>query len=115
VTASASVPPKVSNDHKRYDIALKADTSTTVEFDSDEAGDYVLFLNKAIPVKVRNVATGAVVEIEASASSSTVCTDIRGRHVVELGVGVYALEFGPTPETQVSLVIEETGHGDHED
>lgn len=107
-------PPMLDNDHKRYDITL-APGAATVHFQSDEAADYVLFLNQDIPVKVKELATGKDVAIETSAKSSTVCDTVKGRHGVELGVGVYAITFGPTPETRIGLVIEEgAGHGDDE-
>lgn len=113
VTTGATAP-KVDNDHKRYDLTLTT-AGTTVEFDSDEAAHYVLFLNKDIPVKVRELATSKTLALLESGTASTPCATVKGRHVVELGVGVYAIEFGPTTETQVSLVIEEeAGHGDDE-
>ncbi len=111
-TASTSSAPSVSNDHKRYDITLPAGSAGnggSVSFASGKATDYVFFLNKGVTLKVTN-ASGQEVAFEESATASAQCTDIKGRHVAPLQVGTYTLTFGPTTETSVSLVIEETDH-----
>ncbi|MBU8896887.1 hypothetical protein KRR26_14810 [Corallococcus sp. M34] len=107
--------PAVSNDHKRYDIALQevaGGKGGAVSFAVTAAEDYVLFTNVDVPVTV-TTSGGQVVEAEAHATSSESCTDIRGRHVVPLGVGTHTLTFGPTTVGQVSLVIEESGEHEH--
>ncbi|MBJ6764222.1 hypothetical protein JGU66_25890 [Myxococcaceae bacterium JPH2] len=107
--------PAVSNDHKRYDIALQDATGGkggAVSFAVTAAEDYVFFTSADVPVTVTTSA-GQVVEVEEHATSSASCTDIRGRHVVPLGVGTHTLTFGPTPVNQVSLVIEESGEHGH--
>lgn len=117
-TAATSGAPAVSNDHKRYDITLPAGTGGnvgSVSFAAGEAGDYVLFTGAAVPVKVTSSA-GQQVAFEESATSSTECTEVKGRYVVPLAVGTYTLTFGPTTQSSVSLVIEETDHGtEHQD
>jgi hypothetical protein len=109
---SSAAAPAIANDHKRYDITLVAvggQQGGSVRFNSAEAGDYILFLNKDVPVSFKD-ATGKAIAIEESTKSATQCTDIQGRHVVELGVGVQYIEFGPTTETSVSVVLEEAAH-----
>jgi hypothetical protein len=114
VTASASATgtlPAVSNDHKRYDISLTAGTGGnvgSVSFAVAEASDYVFFLGSNVTLKVTN--GSGEVAFEESATSSTECTNIKGRYVAPLSVGTYTLTFGPTSESSVSLVIEETDH-----
>jgi len=113
ITASTTAgnAPAVSNDHKRYDIALPSGSAGSVSFAASEATDYVFFLNADVPLTVTS-ASGQSVAFESSAKSSESCTDIKGRHVVPLEVGTYTLTLGPASGT-VSLVIEESGH-EHE-
>lgn len=118
VTASASGTgaPTVSNDHRRYDIALVDVTGGkggSVSFAAAEATDYILFTSADVPVVVKD-SNGQTVAFEATTKSSSECTEVKGRHTVPLTVGTYTLTFGPTTATSVSLVIEEAG-GDHED
>jgi len=116
-TATASGAPAVSNDHKRYDITLvdvSGQKGGSVTFAASEATDYVFFLNADVAFSVAN-SSGQPVAIEESATSSSECGDIKGRHVVPLSVGTYTLTFGPTSATSVSVVIEEAAHEhDHE-
>ncbi len=113
-TAATSGAPAVSNDHKRYDITLPAGTGGnnvgSVSFASGEATDYVLFLGADVPVKVTG--SSGDVAFEETAKTSEECTEVKGRHVVPLGVGTYTLTFGPTTQSSVSLVIEETSHAE---
>ena len=115
-TAATSGAPAVSNDHKRYDITLPAGTGGnvgSVSFASAKASDYVLFLGADVPVKVTG--SSGDVAFEETAKASEQCTEVKGRHVVPLGVGTYTLTFGPTTQTSVSLVIEETSHDEEHD
>jgi len=110
-TASTSGAPAVSNDHKRYDITLPAGTGGnvgSVSFASAKASDYVLFVGADVPVKVTG--SSGDVAFEETAKASEQCTEVKGRHVVPLGVGTYTLTFGPTTQSSVSLVIEEHAH-----
>ena len=118
VTATAEAgeaTPEVAGDHMRYDVTLLATADGHrgfIAFAADEATDFVFFLGADVPFAVIDSA-GAPVTIESSETSSPVCTDIKGKHTVELGVGTYFLELGPTPETQVGVVVEEaSGHAD---
>lgn len=115
VTATITgTPPAVGNDHRRYDIALADGTggkTGSVSFAATEATDYVIFTSADVALSVRD-AGGAQVAIEESTKSSSQCTDIKGRHVVPMKVGTYTLTFGPTTAASVSIVIEETSHGE---
>src|SRR5688572_777343 len=111
-TATAAGAPGVLNDHMRYDITLVPVTGGNggvVAFAAPEAGGYIFFLDATVPFAISD-ATGAPVTLEDSATSSTACADIKGRHVADLAVGTYNLSFGPTTATAVSLVIEEEAH-----
>lgn len=110
-TATESVPT-VNLPHVRYDVSLVASGSQRVGkvvFNSGEAADYLYFLSQDVPFQVKD-AEGKTVEIEASATGSAKCDIVKGRHLVELGVGGYALHFGPTSLASVSMVIEEAAH-----
>ena len=117
VTATTTgTPPAVGNDHRRYDITLvdgAGGKTGTVSFAATEATDYVFFTGVNVPLVVRN-SSGAEVEIEESTTSSTQCTDIKGRHVVPLTVGTHTLTFGPTSAATVPLVVEEASHEGHD-
>jgi len=101
--------PEVKVDHTRYDVTLA--TSGTmkggfVRFASAQARDWVFFLGKDVPFAVQDGA-GAPVALTSSTASSSQCTEIKGKHVVALGVGTYHLKLGPTAETAVGVVAEE--------
>jgi hypothetical protein len=95
----------------RYDVTLTAITGGNggfVSFASAEAVHYAFFLDAPVAFAVQD-GSGATVPIEESATSSPECSDIRGRHVVDLGVGTFFLSLGPATESEVSIVIEESG------
>jgi hypothetical protein len=113
VTASASATgaPAVSNEHRRYDISLidVADgKGGSVSFAVAEATGYTLFLTGEVPVNVRD-ANGQRIEVVASGTGSSECSEIKRRHLFPLGVGLHSITFGPTTESSVSLVIVESG------
>lgn len=114
VTAATSGDgPLIADDHTRYDITLAAVTGGnggTVRFAADEAGEFIIALDAAVPLVVTD-GSGATVTAEDTATSSEACTEIRGRHVFDLEVGTYVLRFGPTAETKVGVVVE---HGAHD-
>lgn len=104
--------PTVNTPHTRYDITLVASGSQKVGkvlFNSGEANDYLFFLNQDVAFQVRN-SEGQVVALEASATGSVKCGIVKGRHLVELGVGGYTLHFGPTSLSSVGMVVEEASH-----
>jgi hypothetical protein len=100
--------PAVAADHKRYDITLPASASQyvgNVSFAPDHAGLWILFLNSDAPVVVKNGA-GTTLTPTATATSSTQCTEIKGRHTYDLAVGTNVITIGPTTATSVGMVIE---------
>lgn len=116
-TTSGTVPPPaISNDHKRYDIALVGDTSGeqvgVVTFAPGEATDFVFFLSADVPLAIED-ASGAAVAVEDKQTSIPECTEVKARHQVELDVGTYYLRFGPTAEASVNVVVEEAGGHEH--
>lgn len=115
-TPTAEAAPAISDDHQRYDLTLvevAGGKGGNVTYASAEAGDYVLFLDADVPLAVRD-ANGGTIQIEESTASSATCEVIKGRHVVELGVGTFTFEFGPTEATQVGVVLEHVAHAHEE-
>lgn len=109
ITASASETgaPAVSSDHRRYDLSLIDGTDGkggSVSFTVTEADDYTLFLTEAVPVNLKD-ANGQRLEVEASGTGSSECSEIERRHTYSLAAGTYSLTFGPTSASSVSLVI----------
>ncbi len=114
-TTDGGSPVAVAADHRRYDIALGAVSGGNggeVSFAVATAGDFAIFLGSDVPVNVR-AASGAALAFESSATSSTVCTEVKGRHQLALPVGTARFFFGPTPATSVSAVIEPVEHDEH--
>lgn len=104
--------PTVNTPHTRYDITLVASGSEKVGkvlFNSSEANDYLFFLNQDVAFQVKD-SEGKIVALEASATGSVKCGIVKGRHLVELGVGGYTLHFGPTSLPMVGMVVEEASH-----
>jgi hypothetical protein len=116
-TATSDGAPSVADDHMRYDVTLvevDGGNGGAVAFDADEATDFVFFLSADVDMAITDSGDQEVA-IEESATSSPECEEIRGRHVAELTVGTHYLSFGPTPEEQVSVVIEHADHGHEEE
>ena len=114
VTAAADATATLENaayEHTRVNIALTdidGGKGGFTSFEADGDGDFYFFLSADVPLKILD-GTGAEVPIESSTTGSDLCTDIAVTHVVELAVGTYTLEFGPTTETTVGLVHELAG------
>lgn len=111
---AADGAPEIAANHRRYDVALTpvaAGNGGFVRYAAPEAGDYLFFLSADVAVQFLDAA-GAPVAPEASAKSSTACVEVKGRHVVPLEVGPYAIQLGPTTHGAVSIVVEEAAHED---
>lgn len=119
VTAAAlgQAGPEIKADHKRYDVTLIAGTGGnqgTVRFNNAEETEWSFFLNKDVPFVVRD-GSGMSLPMLEHATSSTYCTDVKAHNVFLLGVGPATIEFGPTTESSVSVVVEETHPEAHSD
>jgi hypothetical protein len=113
VTVSAgrdAEAPWVAANHVSYTIGLLAGAPGYVTYDSTGEGDAYLFLDQSVGVKVF-ASDGTEVPLESSATSSEACVEIKGRHVVEVGVGVYYIELTAGDGlAAVNLVIEASDH-----
>lgn len=113
--ADAASAVDVTGSHTRFDITLADVTGGKGGFVSiaiDEATEYAIFVGADVDVKVTD-ATGAVVTPEETFVGSDVCAAIGASYHMDLEVGTYTVEIGPTTETLVQLVYVEPGH-DHE-
>lgn len=117
VTASADASGAMpgTGEHMRADITLIGEAGQLGGFvtaEADEDGEFVLFMSKDVPIKVLD-AQGAEVDIEAT-EAVDLCDAVALAHTMDLTVGLYTIELGPTEETSVSLVFEAGGEHDHE-
>lgn len=113
-------PADVSAEHTAY-VVTTADLMDAqqnrggrVSFASAVAGDYFVFLSDHADLSVYD-ASGAEVSLEDSVHDVAECTEVSMYHLVELGVGTYTLELGPTSLEEVTLVIVPGGAHDHEE
>jgi hypothetical protein len=95
----------IRDDHQRYDLSLdpSANPSGMATFASSREDDYYIFLNKDIRLAVRQNDT---IVGEEFLLESPECTEIAVREKFHLHIGTYAIVFGSTSETTVSIVIE---------
>jgi hypothetical protein len=114
VTATADAMGTLENaayEHTRVNIALadiEGGKGGFTSFEADGDGDFYFFLSADLPLKILD-GSGAEVAMESTTIGSDLCTEIGAIHVVELMVGTYTLEFGPTTETEVGLAHELVG------
>jgi hypothetical protein len=109
--ARDAAAPWVAANHQSYTIALLQGAPGYVTYDSTLEGDAYLFLDQSVGVKVFT-SDGTEVALESSATSSEACAAIKGRHVVEVGVGVHYIELTAGDGlASVNLVIEASDHG----
>jgi hypothetical protein len=107
--------PNIAIEHTSVTVALVEDEgsySGLVAFESGADADYVLFLDTNVPLVVFDGA-GVEVPIEHTHGGSDVCTDIALSHTVELEVGTYTFDFGPTDVAELNVVHEAAGGHDH--
>lgn len=114
VTVSAgrdAQAPWVAANHVSYTIGLlPGGAPGYVTYDSTEEGEAYLYLDQSVGVKVFTSA-GTEVPLASSATSTEACVEVKGRHVVEVGVGVHYIELTAGDGlAAVNLVIEATDH-----
>jgi hypothetical protein len=111
--------PDVSAEHTAHDVVLVELDGVNggfVSFQAPAAGEYVFFLDQDVPLSIQSSA-GADVLVEERcdpAACSPTCALVRGRLLVDLAVGTYYLELGPTDLPSVHLLHEAIGVA-HED
>ncbi len=119
-TDEVASAPDVSVEHTSHTIALidfAGSKGGYVAFQAAEAGEYAFFFDADVPLSIQSSA-GADVALEEScdpAACSASCDLVKGKHLVDLEVGTYYLELGPTALTEVRLVHEAAGAHDHDE
>jgi hypothetical protein len=83
-----------------------------VLFDATEDSFLYLFLDQSVPVKVFTSA-GAEVALHETGTAVASCPAIKGRHVVELEVGVHFIELGTVDGVTSTNLVFEAGEHDH--
>jgi hypothetical protein len=121
--------PAVKANHRAYQVLLPDDDRGFAKFESGEAMNYVIFMDTDVHFHVREWVDGErkSAPIIDSQQSVEQCGIVKARHVVDLGIGNYYLDFGNDHKGEtVTVVIEpydadvENGHGhdhdhDHDD
>lgn len=106
-SSSDQLPVLVAS-HQRYEIVV-AGESGFVRFEADEESDFAFFLDRDVSLELTDAA-GEVVSPEATATSTTVCSEVARWAVYEhLEPGAYTLEFGASEEP-IGLVALESAH-----
>jgi hypothetical protein len=111
VGADAVSAGEVKSDHKAYRASLTAGQEGFLKYAAAAAGDLVVFLDQELGFEVQDD-QGKALTIESSEKSVDACTEVKGKHTVELpAVGTYYLKLGPAASaSQVTLVLELAGH-----
>ena len=108
----ASTAPDATHEHTSVRVTLDeagGQYAGGVSYAAAEAGDFVIFLTRDVPLTIAS-SSGDAVAIEATAAVDA-CTDVAVAHTVELEVGTYHLTLGPTTEASVGIVVEHAGGG----
>ena len=107
----------VDTDHHAYRVALPADERGYAKFESPDAMDYVIFMDKDVHFHMREWDTEGVrhtVQLESEADSVPQCDIVKKRIQVELGIGTYYLDFGNEMTGQTVTVVIEPFEDDHD-
>lgn len=109
-TATLNAPfPDVSAEHTRHDVTLIDDggqNGGSVALEIPEAGEHLVFLDRDVPVTFLDVG-GTPIDVELDEPVDLCDVVARQKHV-EFAVGTVEIRFGPTTETFVRLVVEES-------
>jgi len=114
-SADRGGPPDISVEHTRYDVTLAASGDSCggrVEFASGQAGHYVVFLTRDIPLAVEDAFGAPLTPLHAGGASPD-CGLVAAHCQYELGIGTYTFILGPSADCTVSLVVEGSDH-EHE-
>ncbi len=118
VTASAdkATAPDINAVHTAHEVTLVdaggGQFSGYVSFDADEHADFFFFLDQDVPFKIEDSSGTAVAPEETCnpAMCSEACDTIRGKYLVDLEEGKYAIFLGPTTQQKVHVLHEEGEH-----
>lgn len=102
---------QVKSDHHAYRVSLGTATVGYVKYAASAKGDHALYLDTAVTLTVEDD-QGKTVALEKSESSITACTEVKGKHTVELpSVGMYYFKLTASAAgAKVTMVIEADSH-----
>jgi hypothetical protein len=116
-SSEAGEVPDVSAAHKLFHVMLVDDAenegqkSGVVRYVSRKTSTYAVFLSADVPLSISD-AQGNAVTISESYDVSA-CVELERQHNVDLGAGTYFFSFGPTSESDFSLIVESFADHDH--
>ncbi len=114
---TASDAPDIGEEHTRFDVTLVGDAGSLggfVDLAIDEEGEFTVFMNSDVTMALQD-GTGAAVAVEETNNNVVECSEVAIGHTVDLSVGTYSLELGPTAETEVQIVVVHEGEHEHDD
>lgn len=85
-----------------------------VHLDIEEEGEFAIGLSSNIPLSFTHEGA-AVTPEESFQPPSNLCSDLAIVHVIDLEAGEIVLEFGPSSESDIVMVVESLGEHDHGD
>ncbi|MBC8190770.1 MAG: hypothetical protein H8E18_00155 [FCB group bacterium] len=107
--------------HTRYDVMLLADTSghyyghVPYRPISDE-GDYILYMDQAVDVTIRNTEDGSVVVAEETEDHSDDCAAVTYKGVYHLHADdTYVLSFDDLHESTIGMLFPKAADEDEDD
>lgn len=105
--------PEVQADRRRYDVTLvptgtnPGGTGGFVKFIVPRAVEWSFFLSKDVLLMARD-ASGLPMTVVEKDPKSNFCAEVKAQYIHLFDVGPVTVEFGPTNETSLGFVIEET-------
>ena len=103
-TAIDASAPVITAAAGAFTVTLPAAGVGYLAFDSPDDTEYAFFTSRTVTVAAFTAA-GVNIPPSASATSSSVCTDIHGRNIIELPVGRFYVGLGPDAGGPVDLVL----------
>jgi hypothetical protein len=108
VTATVSKDtgtPAILSDAQAYTLTLPATGIGYVKFEAPSTRDFVVFVDRDVPVMAQTSASAAI-SAKSTAKTSEACATIKGRYAFKLTAGVNYLGFGPDAGGPVNASIE---------
>jgi hypothetical protein len=107
VTAGAAMDasaPSIAAADGAYTVTLPATGAGYLSFASPDDTEYAVFTTRAVGVTAFTM-TGTEISPSAIATSSSECTEIMGRYIIELPIASFNIAVGPDAGGPVDLVL----------
>jgi len=96
--------PAIAAEPRANTITLPTSGIGYLAFDSPDDTEYAVFTSRAVTFATFSP-TGTPIPPSASTTTSSECTTIQGRHIVELAVGHFYFGLGPDTGGPVNFVL----------